>query len=115
VLTTLTRDGKSAWPISGWNWLKRELDRRSGVAEWRLHDFRRSIVSICAEHGTDIGTLDTLLNHSSSATRGGIVGVYQRATLLEPRGVMALWNRLLWEALADRVPDERGVPLRAAG
>jgi hypothetical protein len=111
---TLTSDCKSVAPISGWNWLKRELDRRSGVTEWRLHDFRRSIVSICAEHGADIGTLDTLLNHSSSATRGGIVGVYQRATLLEPmRGVMALWNRLLREALADEAPDERVVPLRA--
>jgi integrase len=116
VLPTLARDGKSIAPISGWNWLKRELDRASGVAEWRLHDFRRSIVSICAEHGADIGTLDTLLNPSSSATRGGIVGVYQRATLLEPmRGVMALWDRLLREALADRAPDESVVPLRAAG
>jgi hypothetical protein len=50
VLPTLTRDGKSIAPISGWTWLKRELDRRSGVSDWRLHDFRRSIVSICAEH-----------------------------------------------------------------
>jgi hypothetical protein len=29
-------------PISGWNWLKRELDRASSVVGWRLHDFRRS-------------------------------------------------------------------------
>jgi hypothetical protein len=31
------------------------------------------------------------------------------------RGVMALWNRLLREALADRTPDEKVVPLRSAG
>jgi integrase len=98
VLPTIARDGIA--PISGWNWLKRELDRRSGVTEWRLHDFRRSIVSICAEHGADIAVLDSLLNHASSATRGGVIGTYQRALLIEPtRKVMALWDSLLREAV----------------
>jgi integrase len=104
VLPTLARDGKSIAPISGWNWLKRELDRASGVAEWRLHDFRRSIVSICAEHGADIAVLDSLLNHASSATRGGVIGTYQRAMLIGPtREVMALWDRLLSEAIGQPV------------
>jgi integrase len=94
VQPTLARDGGSIAPVSGWNWLKRELDRRSGVTEWRLHDFRRSIVSICAEHGADISVLDTLLNHASSATRPGVIGTYQRALLVAPtRKVMALWER----------------------
>jgi integrase len=100
VLATLTRDGKSVAPISGWNWLKRELDRRSGVTEWRLHDFRRSIVSLCAEHGADIAVLDSLLNDASGATRGGVIGTYQRSLLVEPiRKVMALWDRLLRNAV----------------
>jgi integrase len=100
VLPTIARDGKGIAPISGWNWLKRELDRRSGVTEWRLHDFRRSLVSICAEHGADIAVLDSLLNHASSATRGGVIGTYQRALLIEPtRKVMALWDGLLREAI----------------
>jgi integrase len=101
VLPTIGRNGKTAAPISGWNWLKRELDQRSGVTDWRLHDFRRSLVTICAEHGADVAVLDTLLNHASSATRGGVIGVYQRATLIEPmRKLMASWDRLLREALA---------------
>jgi integrase len=100
VLPTLARDGRGIAPISGWNWLKRELDRRSGVVAWRLHDFRRSLVTICAEHGADVAVLDSMLNHASSATRGGIIGTYQRATLIEPaRKVMSLWNRLLLEAI----------------
>jgi hypothetical protein len=100
VLPTLARDGRNIAPISGWNWLKRELDRRPGVSEWRLHDFRRSIVSICAEHGADIAVLDSLLNHASSATRGGVNGTYQGALLVEPtRRVMALWDGLLREAI----------------
>jgi integrase len=101
VLPTLARDGKNIAPISGWNWLKRELDRRSAIADWRLHDFRRSIVSICAEHGADIAVLDSLLNHASSTTRAGVIGTYQRAMLIEPtRKVMALWDRLLRESIA---------------
>lgn len=100
VLPTIARSGHGIAPISGWNWLKRELDRRSGVTEWRQHDFRRSIVSICAEHGADIAVLDSLLNHASSATRGGVIGTYQRALLVEPtRKVMALWDGLLREAI----------------
>ena len=102
VLPTLARDGRSFAPVSGWNWLKRELDKTSGLADWQLHDFRRSIVTICAEHGVEVATLDSMLNHASSATRGGVIGVYQRATLLEPmRRVMALWDRLLQTALAQ--------------
>jgi hypothetical protein len=102
VLPTLVRDGKSIAPISGWNRLKRELDRLSGVTSWVMHDFRRSIVTICAEHGVEAAVLDTMLNHASSATGGGVIGVYQRATLLEPmRRVMTLWDGLLQTALAQ--------------
>ncbi len=105
VLPTLARDGKSIVPISGWNWLKRQLDRTAGVPAWRLHDFRRSIVTICAEHGADIAVLDSMLNHASSATRGGVIGTYQRATLIEPmRKLMALWDQLLSDALQTAAP-----------
>jgi hypothetical protein len=56
--------------------------------------------------------LDTLLNHAASVTRGGVIGTYQRATLLEPmRQVMTLWDRLLTEALT-RAPGVV-VPLRS--
>jgi integrase len=100
VLPTLARDGRSVAPVSGWNWLKRELDRACGVTSWRLHDFRRSLVTICAEQGADVAVLDSMLNHASSATRGGIIGIYQRATLIEPtRKVMTLWDDLLREAI----------------
>jgi integrase len=113
VLPTLSLDGKREVPVSGWNWLKRELDRRTGINGWRLHDFRRSLVSHCAEHGADIGTLDTLLNHAAGATRSGVVGVYQRATLLEPmRAVVELWDRLLSEALAPEPTEAEVIPLR---
>ena len=61
-----------------------------------------------------------MLNHASGATRGGVIGTYQRATLLEPmRKVMAQWDRLLSdelqiEALVDTVADQRVVALADA-
>jgi integrase len=112
VLPTLARDGKSVASISGWNWLKRELERRSSVADWRLHDFRRSIVSISAEYGiADVATLDTLLNHASSATRGGVIGVYQRAALIKPmRAALEAWEGLLRTAL-DLPPADQPAQL----
>ena len=113
VLPTLARDGKGLAPISGWNWLKRELDRASGVAAWRLHDFRRSLVTVCAEQGAEVAVLDSLLNHATSATRGGVIGTYQRATLLEPmRKVMAQWDRLLADELRGEMPAAAVVALR---
>jgi integrase len=102
VLPTIGRDGKEIAPVSGWNWLKREIDRRIGIPPWRLHDFRRSLVTICAEHGVDVAVLDSVLNHAASATRGGVIGVYQRATLIEPmRKLMALWDKLLTGAVTS--------------
>jgi hypothetical protein len=85
-----------------------------------MHDFRRSFVTICAEHGSEVAVLDSMLNHASSATRGGVIGTYQRATLLEPmRRVMALWNLLLSdelriEALGDTAADQRVAALADA-
>jgi integrase len=114
VLPTLSRDSMTVVPISGWNWLKRELDRRVALPPWHLHDFRRSIVTILAEAGADIAVLDSMLNHAASGTRGGIVAVYQRATLVEPmRKAMALWNSLLAAAINPPADDAKVVSLRA--
>jgi hypothetical protein len=80
-----------------------------------MHDFRRSIVTHCAEHGADVAVLDTLLNHASSVTRGGVIGVYQWASLIAPmREVMALWDRLLTEALDPTPSQDVVVRLRPA-
>jgi len=102
VLPTTSRDGKGAAPISGWNWIKRELDQRARLPTWRLHDFRRSLVTHLAEKGADVAVLDSMLNHAASVTRGGVIGVYQKASLLEPmRKAMTLWDELLRQALNE--------------
>jgi len=96
VLPTIGRDGRTVAPVSGWNWLKRELDRKLSIPPWHLHDFRRSLVTLLAEKGVDIALLDSLLNHAASVTRAGVIGVYQKASLIEPmRQAMASWDRLI--------------------
>jgi integrase len=113
VLPSRSRDGKSNAPISGWAWLKRELDNRIPLPPWQMHDFRRSLVTHCAEQGADIATLDSMLNHAASMTRGGIVGVYQKATLLEPmREAMKLWNQLLENTLTGEKGKVVRLPAR---
>ena len=52
------------------------------------------------EQGVGVAVLDSLLNHASSGTRGGIVAVYQKATLIQPmRELMHLWDHMLGQAV----------------
>jgi integrase len=99
VLPTTGRDCETVAPVSGWNWLKRELDSRLSLPPWQLHDFRRSLVTHLAERGFDVALLDSMLNHAASVTRAGVIGVYQKASLIEPmRQAMAVWDDLISKA-----------------
>ena len=67
---------------------------------FRLHDFRRTFTTAVAEAGVDFATADMLLNHAASASRGGIVAVYNKAQLKGPkRRAMDLWSELLDRAI----------------
>jgi hypothetical protein len=57
-----------------------------------------------------------MFNHAASGTRGGVIGVYQRAALLEPaqQVMLLLWDGLLREAIglpAAMKPDDKIVAL----
>ncbi len=83
VFASLSRDRRRSVPIAGWNRVKRLVAHHAAaVSDWNLHDFRRSLVTSCAEAGVNVVVLDTLLNHAAAATRGGVLGLYQRATLV---------------------------------
>lgn len=66
------------------------------VTGWTYHDFRRGFVTALGEAGVSETLADAILNHRQSATRGGVLGVYQKA-LRWPEQVdaMKLWGRLL--------------------
>jgi len=69
--------------------------------EWRVHDHRRSFVTALGELGIDEALLDSILNHRQSATRGGVLGVYQRAQRWpEQKAAIDCWGRLIADAIA---------------
>lgn len=67
---------------------------------WIIHDHRRSFVTILAEIDIHESVLDSMLNHLQSATRGGVLGVYQHAERWpEQVRVMKIWGQTLAEAI----------------
>lgn len=71
------------------------------LAGWTWHDFRRSFATALGEAGIPETVADAILNHRQSATRGGVLGVYQRASRWpEQVRAMELWGKLLAEAEA---------------
>jgi integrase len=85
-----------ATPLSGWNTLKRRLDRamlelaheergaKATLAAWRLHDLRRTFVSGCGDLGIRGEITELCINHQSGA-RGGVAGIYNKSELLPER------------------------------
>jgi integrase len=84
IEATKSEDGGRGTELSGWTW----------------HDFRRSFATALGEAGTSEVVADAVLNHRQAATRGGVLGIYQRAARWpEQKHAMELWGRLLADAL----------------
>ena len=71
--------GKRWIPISGWGKAKKRIDKAAaeiapGMAEWHLHDLRRTCATYLAELGTDRIVISKILNHAE----GGATGLYDR-------------------------------------
>jgi integrase len=87
--------------FNAWAGLVLRLRSTSGVMGWSWHDSRRTIVSHLAERGVAESVADSLLNHRQSATRGGVLGVYQRSRRQREReAALALWAGLVEQAAA---------------
>jgi integrase len=72
----------------------------AGLTGWTWHDFRRSFATALGEASVPEAVADAVLNHRQSATRGGVLGVYQRASRWpEQVKAMELWGRLLAAAI----------------
>lgn len=78
-------------------------DDGAAVTGWTWHDMRRSFATALGEAGIPEAVADAVLNHRQSATRGGVLGVYQRASRWpEQVWAMELWGRLLAAAIEGR-------------
>lgn len=94
--------------------IKCALDAKAGLTGWRWHDLRRSFATTLGEAGVPESVADAMLNHKASATRGGVLGVYQRATNW-PGQVKAMntWGAaLVAELEPGSKPANATVPIR---
>jgi integrase len=64
--------------ITNWATAKGKLDERLRMADWRLHDLRRTCATGMAELGTQPHIIEAVLNHVSGH-KAGVAGVYNRA------------------------------------
>jgi integrase len=82
---------------------KRELDRRSGVTGWWLHDFRRTVVTGMARLGVPPHVADKILNHQSG-TISGVAAVYQRHEfLVERKEALERWGQHVSDLIANAI------------
>lgn len=89
--TELVFPGQRGTPFSGWSKCKAQLDTDSGVANWRLHDLRRTLATGLQRLGVRLEVTEAVLNHVSGS-RAGIVGVYQRHDWAEEkRAALEAW------------------------
>ncbi len=101
----------SRGPIDNFHDLKIALTESSGVSGWRWHDTRRSFATALGEAGIPEVVADAILNHRQSATRSGVLSVYQRASRWpEQVKAMELWGRLLTAAIEGRDTDANVLP-----
>ena len=89
-------------PFSGWSQSKRRLDERCGVADWRIHDLRRTLVTgMNEELRISPHVVESVVNHVSGAARQGAAGVYNRALYLdERRRALQRWSRYVLHLVA---------------
>jgi integrase len=105
---------RSGGVITNFHSLKLSLSHNGVVDGWTWHDFRRSFATALGEAGVSEVIADAVLNHRQSATRGGVMGVYQRsARWPEQVKAMELWGRLLAAAIEGREADANVVPMTA--
>ncbi len=91
----------SGRPVDTFTDMRDALANASGITGWTWHDYRRSFASALGEAGIPEPVADAVLNHRQAATRGGVLGVYQKSGRWpEQVKAMELWGRLLSVALA---------------
>jgi integrase len=79
---------------------------------WTWHDFRRSFATALGEASVSEAVADAILNHRQSATRGGVLGVYQRATRWpEQVKAMQIWGQFLATAFNPGEAENKVVPM----
>jgi integrase len=105
-----SKEGFTAWRIS-----KEALDRRAGIADWRLHDLRRTAATRMADIGIAPHIIEEILNHKSGH-RAGPAGIYNRSSYTrEVRAALACWDAHVHSLVMGEAPKVVSIAERAAG
>ena len=100
-------------PFNGFSKAKANLDKVSGVEDWRLHDLRRTMATGLQRLGVRLEVTEAVLNHVAGS-RAGIIGVYQRHTWAdEKRAALNAWGGHVAAIVEDREAGGNVTPLRA--
>ena len=93
LLEGVPRDAETVFTFRGWDFAKRRLDERAGIAPWVVHDLRRSAATGMANLGIQPHVIETILNHVSGF-RAGVGGTYNRSPYsVEKAAALELWDR----------------------
>jgi integrase len=91
---------RTGTPFAGWSNHTKRFEADCGFYDWVLHDLRRTLATGWQEMGIEIATTEKYLSHS--AITGGLVGIYQKATYLEPmRNAVLRWEAKLEALLSN--------------
>lgn len=105
IMLDLAREEAKAAGVSDADAAKIEL------ADWRFHDFRRTVASNMARLGISLPVIEKLLNHTSGSF-AGVVGVYQRHNYAdEKRAAVEAWESFLQSSRNG--PLGNVIPLRS--
>ncbi|NOE18034.1 tyrosine-type recombinase/integrase [Ruegeria atlantica] len=75
------------------------LRTQTGLADLKLHDFRRSFATAMADLGFEPGSVDRYLNHVAAATNSRLSRIYNKSDMLVLRRRMAdQWAEILSES-----------------
>lgn len=84
--------------FQGFSKCKGALDAKSGVADWRIHDLRRTCATNLAKLGVPISTISQVLNHTDSS----VTAIYNRHNYLsEKRDALEAWAEKLKIIVAE--------------
>lgn len=89
----------------GWGKSKVALDNASKVANWTIHDLRRTYSTNLAQLGTPPHIIEALLNHKTGIV-SGVAATYNRYTYLpEMRQAVTLFETWFTSLLVSHCPD----------
>ena len=96
--------GRRDTGYQGWSGSKELLDQRVSIADWRLHDLRRTASTTMHDQlGIAPHVVEAVLNHVGH--RAGVAGVYNRALYAkEKANALARWADHLIAIVEEREP-----------